>query len=473
VGLLAAALFLARAPLWISTALIAGASLLVVMAVEPAFGLIVMALAIPFGPLFPIPVSGVNVVDLLVVITIAMWLARGVAQRNLFFRAPPLTWSTLAFVWVCGLSLTQAVSWREGLPEWLKWVEYAAVYLVAAQILLSRRAWWVVGGLLMAGVLEAGLGVYQFLRQVGPQAFVLLDRFMRAYGTFAQPNPYAGYLGYLAPVALSLALCGALRWRQRRRPSDLWIGLVCTATAAALIVGIGVSWSRGSWLGLAAASLLVLGLHARRAAASLVAGFALLALALLVFGVSWLPEAITARLGDLGAYIAGPDPAHTEITDANFAVLERLAHWQSGLRMFTDHPWLGVGIGNYAATYSSYALPHWYQALGHAHNIYVNLLAETGLLGALAFAVFWLSAAWQVGRIAGKMTRGDDGAPYRPALAIGVLGTLTYLTVHSVFDNLFVQHMQLQLALLLGSLLAPGATRWTANSMRYTWLNTQ
>jgi hypothetical protein len=225
VGLLAAALFLARAPLWISTALIAGASLLVVMAVEPALGLIVMALAIPFGPLFPMPVSGVNVVDLLVVITIATWLARGMAQRDLVFRPPPLTWSTLAFVWICGLSLTQAVSWREGLPEWLKWVEYAAVFLVAAQLLDSRRAWWVVGGLLTAGVLEAGLGVYQFLRQVGPQAFVLLDRFMRAYGTFAQPNPYAGYLGYLAPVALSLALSGAVRWRRRRRPSDLWVGL--------------------------------------------------------------------------------------------------------------------------------------------------------------------------------------------------------------------------------------------------------
>jgi hypothetical protein len=33
-----------------------------------------------------------------------------------------------------------------------------------------------------------------------------MGRFMRAYGTFRQPNPYAGYLGYLAPVAVSLAV---------------------------------------------------------------------------------------------------------------------------------------------------------------------------------------------------------------------------------------------------------------------------
>ena len=43
-----------------------------------------------------------------------------------------------------------------------------------------------------------------------------------------------------------------------------------------------------------------------------------------------------------------------------------------------------------------------------------------------------------------------------PALAVGLLGTLVYLTVHSMFDNLFVQHMQLQLALLAAMVAALG-----------------
>jgi O-antigen ligase len=112
--------------------------------------------------------------------------------------------------------------------------------------------------------------------------------------------------------------------------------------------------------------------------------------------------------------------------------------------MFADHPWLGVGIGNYAVAYGRYALPHWYEPLGHAHNVYLNFLAETGILGTAAFASLWLASIWHALRQAGQADRA------RAALAIGLLGTLIYLTVHNVFDNLFVHHMQLQLALLLG-----------------------
>ena len=82
----------------------------------------------------------------------------------------------------------------------------------------------------------------------------------------------------------------------------------------------------------------------------------------------------------------GPDPAATEITDQNFSVLERLAHWQAGIRMFNGAPWLGIGIGNYGVVYPSFALPHWYDPLGHAHNLYINFLAETGILGTVAFS---------------------------------------------------------------------------------------
>jgi O-antigen ligase len=215
--------------------------------------------------------------------------------------------------------------------------------------------------------------------------------------------------------------------------------------ALALIVGIGLSWSRGAWLGLAISLLVVLGFRNRRAALLTTAGLLTLALTVALFGTGWLPEAVTARLNDLGNYISGPDPTRTEITDANFAVLERVAHWQAGLKMFDDHPWLGIGIGNYAVAYAAYALPHWYESLGHAHNVYLNFLAEAGVLGAGAFILFWLSAVW----VAGRTVFRTDG---QRALAIGVLGTLVYLSVHNLFDNLFVSHIQLQLALLLGGL---------------------
>jgi putative inorganic carbon (hco3(-)) transporter len=444
---------LARLPVTWSAAALAGTALVLAVLILPAVGLAAIALAIPFGGLLPLPLPVVGPVDLLVGLVTAAWLAQGIVRRRIIFHRPPLAIPLLAFVWLTGLSLTQAMSWREGLPEWLKWVEFAGVYLVGCQLLTGRSARGVVVALLVAGSAEALLGAYQFVRQVGPEAFILLGRFMRAHGTFQQPNPYAGYLGYLLPVAASLAQ-GALAswWHDRTTRRAVTVGLYGVA-AGLLALGILMSWSRGAWLGAAASAVVVVGFRNRRTALLSVLALLLLILVITVTGTTALPGFIGDRLNDLGSYFVGPDPARTEITDANFSVLERLAHWQAGWRMFEEHPWLGVGIGNYAVAYPIYHLPLWYEPLGHAHNVFINFLAETGILGLGAFVVFWLlipALLWRRAHAPGAET-------WAAALSIGVLGTWAYITVHSLFDNLFVQHIQLQLALLLCTVVAATA----------------
>lgn len=451
-GLLLLGVILARLPLGGAAALLAAAALVLGGLIEPLVGLAAVGLTIPFGSIVDLGLPAINAVDLLVAWAVMSWLARGVASRRIVFHLPPLGRPLLTFLFIAALSLTQATSWREGAPEWLKWAEFAALYFLAAQVLDRRRRWVLVGALLAAGLAEVALGGYQFVRQAGPEAFVLLGRFMRAYGTFRQPNPYAGYLGYLLPIAASLALWALGRWWQERGLGALGLGLVTAGTAAALGAGIIMSWSRGAWLGLIAALAAVLGLRNRQAALLTLAGAALLAAVIGLAGVGWLPDSIAGRLADLGGYLVGPDPARTEITDANFSVMERLAHWDAGWRMFADRPWLGVGIGNYGVSYARYALPHWYEPLGHAHNVFINFLAETGVLGFGAFMVFWLGLAGLSLCTAAK----SHGS--QRALAIGLLGTVIYISVHSVFDNLFVQHIQLQLALLLAA-LTPKAHR--------------
>lgn len=440
VGLIGLALFLAWAPLELAAIVPAVGGLALAIAIRPAAGLVALALLLPYGKLVPSPLRGIDGVDVLVMATLAGWLARGVARREITVRLPPLTGMLFGFLWVLALSLTVAESWQEGLPELLKWVEFALLYLVATQLLRGRLRWWAIAALFLAGASQALLGAYQFVAQVGPSAFLLGGRFMRAYGTFQQPNPYAGYLGYLAPVAASLTITATERWWRARRLKDLIVATACAGTALLLVAGIGMSWSRGGWLALGLALAVVAGLHLRRAA---LAAAAVIAVILVTVGTGWLPAAIAGRVSDLGNYFAMPDPVRTEINDDNFAVLERVAHWRAGLAMFDDHPWLGVGIGNYAVAYERYAPPHWYEPLGHAHNIYINFLAETGVLGAGMFGALWIGM-WLVTWRRARMTNG-----YRAALALGVLGTLAYLTAHNLFDNLFVQHMQLQLALLL------------------------
>lgn len=446
--LLSLAAFLAFAPLRWAALGLAAAGLGVAVFIEPVVGLLAVAVLIPWGGLIPLPIPVIGAVDALVGLTIVAWLAREVVvRREIRLRLPALTVSLLLFVWVAGVTLTQAFSWRDGLPEWFKWVEFAALYIVAAQLLGPRSRWWVIAALFAGALSQAAFGAYQFLRQVGPEGFMLPGGFMRAYGALEQPNPYAGYLGYTAPLAASLALAALLLAWQKRSWRLLALGVALTGVAGALAAGILMSWSRGAWIGLAAALIAVVGLRNWRTAVLTAAATLALALIVALFGIGWLPTSISGRVADLGAYFSVPDPARTEITDENFSVLERLAHWNAGLRMFDDAPWLGVGIGNYGASYGRYPQAHWYEPLGHAHNVFINFLAETGVIGLTAFLLFWLSIA----RIAARAGwRGKD--PWNRALALGVLGAWVYLTLHSLFDNLFVQHLQLQLALLLAAL---------------------
>lgn len=449
-SLLILAGILVVAPLRWTVAAVLAIALAVATAIQPAVGLILVAVAIPRGStLGLLPFRGVGIVDLLVGAVLVAWLARSVARREIRIETTVLLWLLLTFVWVAGASLTQAVSWQDGLPEWLKWAEFAALYVVGMQVLGRRSALVVVAALLMAGVSQSVLGAYQFLTQTGPEGFILMGRFMRAHGTLGQPNPYAGYLGYLAPVAAAIVATTYRMWRSTGQIRYLVTCITGAGTTLVLVTGIFMSWSRGAWLGLAASLLVVFGLTSRRSAVIALLAAVALILIVSVAGIGWLPDSIEGRVQDLGSYTGNLDPANTEITDDNFSVLERLAHWQAGWLMFENAPWLGVGIGNYSANYGQHALPYWYDPLGHAHNAFINFLAETGILGLGAFLGFWLALAWTLSRC---VWRGCQS--WEKALAVGLVGTWTYLTIHNLFDNLFVGHMQLQLALLLAAFFA-------------------
>ncbi|MFQ5594913.1 MAG: O-antigen ligase family protein, partial [Anaerolineae bacterium] len=160
---------------------------------------------------------------------------------------------------------------------------------------------------------------------------------------------------------------------------------------------------------------------------------------------------IEGRIGSAVTTFTTLDVRGANITDANFATLERVAHWQAAWGMWRDHFWTGVGIGNYEAAYADYRLPKWPVALGHAHNIYFNMAAEIGFIGLLAYLAFLFSAvahSWQVAR--------RSSEPAGRGLAIGVLSVLVALAVHNFFDNMYVHGMGVHIALALGLVSALG-----------------
>jgi hypothetical protein len=420
-----------------------------------------------------------------------------VAKREVKTVHPPLIVPLLILVGVASFSMLGSLSLQWSLKGLLLWLELLAIYLLVANVVEEKDVKIIVILILLAGCLQALLGFYQFFGRKGPEGFLLFDRFIRAYGTFEQPNPYGGYLALILPLALALFLA---RWRWR----DLWslvtwglAGLGLGLMSAALVM----TWSRGAWLGFMAGAAVVIGagfwhrafgdvtagvlaglastglgtlwllrtgrdwllppvlgvlaglgaglgvaVAIRRRWAWLLLAWALLfgTIFLLLGGERLLPASISTRFTDFLPYLQFTNVRGIHVTDENFAVVERLAHWEAALGMVRDYPLLGVGIGNYVPVYPAYALPGWDDPLGHAHNYYLHVAAETGVLGLAAYVLYLLAAFRHNWRALGARSGNWQ------AMALGILGVLTAFVVHSVFDNLHVHGMNMHLAMLLG-----------------------
>jgi O-antigen ligase len=84
-------------------------------------------------------------------------------------------------------------------------------------------------------------------------------------------------------------------------------------------------------------------------------------------------------------------------------------------------------------------------SLGHAHNYYLNVAAETGLLGLFAYLLFWAAVSWQLAKSA---RRGPSAI--QKALSLGALGVVAHVSVHNLVDNLWVHHLFVHVAIVLG-----------------------
>ena len=431
-------------PLWALLTIGAVAGTVAVFA-YPVLGVGMLLLTVPFGSIRTISLPDnvdITVNEPLVALIGLSWLAGMLVGRWSTPSLPSLTIPIIIVLIPMGLSALAADSLLLSIKEVSKWAELFVIYLVTATTVRSRRVLAaLVGVLLFVALAEVGIGLLQVAFRIGPPHFLAGGILMRAHGTFGQPNPYGGYLALILPIALAIAL-SAPRGNIR---------LLGWGASIALAVGIALSLSRGAWLGTLAALSVVWLLDSQRnrlRAIALAYGGMTGTLVVLVFG--FVPEALLTRVTDLFTYgsrlvqelRAGPNPD-------NWAILERVSQWYAGWQMFAENPFLGVGIGNYPKAYATYALPGWPTGVGHAHNYYLNLAAEGGLLTLTAFLLF-LGLVW---RLATHNWRQTSDAWDR-LLALGLMGSLAAFCAHSLVDSLFVHSIGILLGVLLGILSA-------------------
>ena len=446
-------LILAALPLSLAGIIVSGCIVVVLALLHPKITVYLLIPLIPFSSLFQVTIGGANLspIEALLGLMLLTWLLQMATRQEIVIPHPPLLWPFLIFLSTILLSWLATLSLKASLVETVKWVEMLLLYLFLWANFSAKDRSGLIALLLLAGAAEGLLGLYQFVFKVGPEGFLLFDgRFLRAYGTFRQPNPYAGYLGLVLPLALALTLwAGNLLAKANSAKDRLKAAGMLAGSGTAMgimLAGLFASQSRGAWLGFIGAVILTLLLKGGRWAAALTTMLISVAILVSLGGLTFLPTTIVNRFLDALPFLGNPDIAGVQVTSANFAILERLAHWQAAQGMWRDSFWLGVGFGNYEVVYPAYAIGEWLDPLGHAHNYILNLGAETGFVGLLGYTIFWI---WVISLGIRNITQTPSSSLDRAVLA-GCLGIFAHLHTHNFLDNLYVQGMYLHVVLIMG-----------------------
>jgi hypothetical protein len=395
-------------------------------------------------------------------LTVLAWLLRRVV-----FGGEPLPRSAIgpAFaIFVAGLTLSLIVA-RDlalGVAALFQWIKALTVYFLALDLLRTRRQ--VIGALvalLIAGAGEAAIGLVQYTTGIGPASFAIGAQFSRAYGTFGRPNSYAGYLEMILPLAVIFAW-----WLWRSRPTgESWQrrALRLGALGAAGLIGLALlaSFSRGAWLGTAGAfgAMIVLTSTRTRAIAATVAIVG--GVFLLLGGGAALPSSVQDRVGSILGNAAAPNVRTAFITAENFAIVEAPGTLGSRAEYVPLRPPRSVSgwaISTCATPSSASARLSW-SPKGTPTTTISTSRRRPGLSGSAPTCSCWPRSSSPVsGRSSSPGRAGPRSAGTRDCDRL--LGTITAVAIHNVFEHLHVLSMGIQLSTVWALLTIVARPAW-------------
>jgi O-antigen ligase len=143
--------------------------------------------------------------------------------------------------------------------------------------------------------------------------------------------------------------------------------------------------------------------------------------------------AVIAAAIAAGILWVGPDAVVDRIAEGSDARQETFFSsrgwiWQDAIAMIGANPFLGVGMGAFETAYPRYSRQNGSVTVGEAHNDYLQVLADCGIVGALL--ALWFIVATM--RAVGRAIRSRD--PYLSGLALASGAGIFSILVHSLFD---------------------------------------
>jgi O-antigen ligase len=313
---------------------------------------------------------------------------------------------------------------------------YVIIFLLVRELTwrFDDSCWLAIWPIVAIGALEAGLGLCQYFGGTGEQV---------RYGTYFNHNHYAGFLEMALPFAVVYPVA-LLRRARSRGHSPLAPALAACAVwalAGLMFAGIVFSFSRMGFI----ATL-----------------FSLFVMGTLAFGtrqLSWVARSRKRRAGAAGFFaalvLAGfvlLPPDKLIVRFAQIASVEgltaegRINLWAETIPLIRAYPFFGCGLGGYETAFWRFNVFAPLLTEDFAHNDYLQLLAELGVVG---FAI-GATLAFSVVRTAVRraVRSADPGARY---FAVACAGALAAILLHSLADfNLYIPANAMLLAWIAG-----------------------
>ncbi|MCI5222008.1 MAG: hypothetical protein D3924_04890 [Candidatus Electrothrix sp. AR4] len=341
------------------------------------------------------------------------------------------------------------------LLESLRLTSYALFYLLTVQLLSrGRRLTMTVNGLTGFVLLLVLTSLLQ--RITAPHTlfwFRELSAGKTAFGPWVYKNQYAGFMVMTCPVVLAQFLLRRPSVQREESLREKFVALLSMNGAAVyLLLGFGtilvaasvfLTQSRGGILSISFTLFLYFFLLARKQGRMRrLTPLVLFSCLLLIVGwFSWDP--VLERFNVLFDFHTG------KIKD------DRLLIWQDTLRIIADFPLTGSGFGTFVAIFPSYRTFTDNLLYEHAHNDFLELFTDGGLVGCI-LASWFLGTVLQTGY---KLifSRRDRVSTF---LAIGAFSGIAGLLVYSISDfNLHNGANGLYFAFFCGLLVSAGHTR--------------
>lgn len=435
------------APLLILIAAPIACAVVVLALLRPELAAIAL-LAITWGYLSDIGIKyhgTPSVAKPLALVLVAALAYRRFAGRRTPFVHDPITWLMIGHLVILSLGVWYAAYPDASLALAVDFAKDLVLFLALVNLITSvasfERCLWL---LLAFGALFGTLTVYQEITHSYDNNFGglaqmtiaqiregLQDR-PRAAGPIGDPNYYGQQLVTVVPIGL---------WALRHARTP-WARLGGAYATLAVLAGIGLSFSRGAYLALAVA-LILCAFSFRPKPRHL------LMLLPVVGALLWFaPSELTARFTTFEAFLPGSAGVRSE-----GSLNRRSVEMQMALNMFADRPLLGVGGRNYP-----YLYPDYIRKAGspvpdeqrEAHNFYLEIAAEHGLLGLATVGsillLVWRRLRWAGRRFAevGNRRMGDMANALQAGLA-GYL--LSAMFLHGAYPRILWLQIGMAVAL--------------------------